>query len=280
MTEHDAEALFARASDLDAAGDERAAVPLYRDALAAGLSGESRVQAVIQLASSLRVLGDASGAIALLRTVPDDDPLAAAARAFLALSLFDDEKPAAALRTALEALTPTLPAYRRSLDAYAAELAAPARVRAIAVGLVVEDGWILAEEYAPNGRHEGFLRAPGGGIEFGESAATALRREFAEELDATVDAAQLLGVTENIFAAHGKRGHEIVHVFSVRSRDLSALPRGDRLPVRDSDTSAGWYRLDDLDRGVRTFHPPGALDLLQRPAPDLLQRPGGAATPL
>jgi len=265
VTDRDAEALFARACDLDAAGDERAAVPLYRDALAAGLSGDSRVQAVIQLASSLRVLGDASGAIALLRAVPDDDPLAAAARAFLALALFDDDKPAAALRTALEALTPTLPAYRRSLDAYAAELAAPARVRAIAVGLVVEDGWVLAEEYAPNGRHGGFLRAPGGGIEFGEPAVAALRREFVEELDADVDDARLLGVTENIFDAHGKRGHEIVHVFSVRSRDLSSLARSDRLPVRDSDTSVGWYRLDDVRQGERTFHPAGAVDLLQRP---------------
>jgi 8-oxo-dGTP pyrophosphatase MutT (NUDIX family) len=262
VSERDADALFARAGDFDAAGDERAAVPLYREALAAGLSGESRVRAVIQLASSLRVLGDASGAIALLRTVPAGDPLAPAARAFLALALFDDEKPAAALQTALEALTPTLPAYRRSLDAYAAELAAPDRVRAIAVGLVVDDGWILGEEYPPTGRHGGFLRAPGGGIEFGESAVAALRREFAEELDAEVDEAHPLGVTENIFDAQGKRGHEIVHVFAVRSRALAALPRADRLDVRDSDTTVGWYRLADIRRGDLTFHPPGAVDLL------------------
>jgi len=262
VTGTDPLSLFARAGDLDAAGDELAAVPLYRAALEAGLSGPERTQAIIQLASSLRVLGDPSGAIALLRTVPDDDPLASAAHAFLSLALFDDGKPAAALRTALDALVPTLPTYRVSLRAYAAEIAASDRVRAIVVGLVVHDGWILAEEYRANGRHDGFLRAPGGGIEFGESAADALRREFAEELDAVVDEAVLLGVTENVFDAHGKRGHEIVHVFSVRPASLLAIPRGERRDVLDSDTTVGWYRLDDLATGAPVFYPPGALDLL------------------
>lgn len=262
MTDESASELFARAGELDAAGDERGAIPLYRAALAGGLAAPERTQAVIQLASSLRVDGDASGAIALLRSVPDDDPLAPAARAFLALALHDDGKPAEALRIALHTLIPALPLYRRSLTAYADDLTGSDRVRAIAVGLVVEDGWILGEEYVPNGRHDGFLRAPGGGIEFGETAAAAIRREFAEELEADVDDAELLGVTESIFDAHGKRGHEIVYVFAVRSSALRRLGRTQRRAVLDSDTTVGWYPLEDVRSGAVTFHPRGAIDLL------------------
>ncbi len=254
--------LFDSASQRDAAGDERGAIPLYRAALDRGLEEPERTRAIIQLASSLRVVGDPSGAIALLQDLRGEDPLSRAAQAFLSLALFDDGKPAAALRTAVGALLPTLSDYRASLSAYTEQLGAPHRVRAIVVGLVVVDGWLLAEEYAANGRHDGFLRAPGGGIEFGESVHTALRREFAEELDADVREARLLGVTENVFDAHGARGHEIVHVFSVDSERLAAMPRDAHEPVRDSDTTVGWYRLEAVRSGKHVFYPPGALDLL------------------
>ncbi|WP_415096102.1 NUDIX domain-containing protein [Micropruina sp.] len=56
------------------------------------------------------------------------------------------------------------------------------RIRNIAVGLVVRDGRVLAEEHAVVPGHHRFARAIGGGIEFGERAEQALRREFREEL--------------------------------------------------------------------------------------------------
>lgn len=256
----DPAAVFERASLHDYLGEEEAAIPVYRAALDLGLEEPLRTRAVIQLASSLRNVGDASGAMALLRGVDAEHELAAAARAFLALALFDDGKPAAALRTALTALAPTLPAYARAVSAYAAELVAAPRVRSIAVGLLVADDHVLAEEYI--GRDgEAFLRAPGGGIEFGESAEAALHREFLEELGAQLDDARLLGVTENIFDGHGKRGHEIVHVFSIRSSRLEALPRSARLPVLDGDTSVGWFPLERIHDGRIDFYPPGVLDL-------------------
>ncbi len=256
----DPEALFERASLHDFLGEEESAIPLYRDALAAGLAAPQRSQAVIQLASSLRNVGDPSGAIAVLREVADDDELAPAARAFLALALFDDGKPAAALRTALATLAPLLPAYGRSVTAYADELVSPPRVRSIVVGLLVVDGYVLGEEYRGDDGTR-FLRAPGGGIEFGESAVAALHREFREELGATIDEARLLGVTENVFDGHGKRGHEVVHVFAVRSGDLEALPREGRLPVLDGHTTVGWFPLDAVAAGAPPFYPPGVLDL-------------------
>lgn len=258
----DAGALFERASLHDFLGEEADAIPVYRAALEGGLAGETRAQALIQLASSLRNVGDASGAIALLRELPEEDALHDAAQAFLALALHSDGKPAEALRTALHALTPHLTAYPRAVRAYADELVGAERVRPIVVGLLVVEGRILLEAYPANGRHDGFLRAPGGGIEFGETADAAIRREFAEELTATLDGTELLAITENIFDSAGRRGHEIVYVYAVRSATLAALGDGHRLPVLDSDTSVGWYEIEALRGGTQPVYPVGVLDLL------------------
>ncbi len=260
--------VYERASLHDYLGEEAAAIPLYRAALDAGLSGERRSSCVIQLASSLRNVGDASGALALLRRFPADDPLADAARAFEALALFSDHKPAPALRTALRTLAPHLPAYRRSIDAYAQELVAPARIRAISVAVVVRDGHVLAEEYPGRAGEAAFLRAPGGGIEFGETAEAAMRRELREALGAETAGMRLLAVTENIFDDGRKRGHEIAHVFAVRSPELDALALDQRQGVLDADTTVGWYRVDELRSGATAFYPTGILDLVVAAAAD------------
>ena len=261
----DARAGYERASLHDALGEEDAAIALYRRALDAGLDAPHRTQATIQLASSLRNVGRPSAAIAALHGIPDDDPLAASAHAFLALALHADEKPTAALRLALRTLAPKLPRYQRAVDAYAGELTTLDRVRAIAVGLVVRDGRVLLESYPANERHGEFLRAPGGGIEFGETAAAAIAREFAEELDADLADAELVAVTENIFESPTGRGHEIVHVFRVASAALAALSVHERLPVRDSHTTVGWYDIAALreEQAQRPVYPVGVLDLLR-----------------
>mgnify|MGYP001964460840 CR=1 FL=1 len=72
-------------------------------------------------------------------------------------------------------------------------------IRNIAVGLPVKDGHLLALEGHDSSRRLDFLRAIGGGIEFGETAGDALRREFMEELGVTLEDAEPLGVFENIF---------------------------------------------------------------------------------
>jgi ADP-ribose pyrophosphatase YjhB (NUDIX family) len=253
--------LFERASLHDFLGEEAEAIPLYRASLDAGLSGERRTQGVIQLASSLRNIGDHSAAMALLGGIRSDDPLTDAARAFLSLALYDDSKPAPALRTALHALAPHLPRYGGTIDAYAEELVAPRRIRVIAVALIVRDGHVLAEEYRESAHHALFLRAPGGGIEFGETAAHAIRRELAEELGVEVEEATLLTVSENLYRLPHRQGHEVVYVFAVRSAALAALALDARLPVLDSDTSVGWYRLDALQAGNPPLYPAGILEL-------------------
>jgi Tetratrico peptide repeat len=79
--------LFERAASLDSTGHADLAVPLYRQALQQGLTGERRRRAVIQLASSLRNLGQPEESITLLTRELDAgaDHLDDAVRAFLAL---------------------------------------------------------------------------------------------------------------------------------------------------------------------------------------------------
>jgi len=120
--------LFERASAQDSTGHPEIAVPLYRAALAAGLTGLRRRRATIQMASSLRNLGDAESAAALLAAELDapSDELDGAVRAFLALALVDLGREREAVAVSLTALSQYLPRYNRSLARYAVQLTAAA----------------------------------------------------------------------------------------------------------------------------------------------------------
>jgi tetratricopeptide (TPR) repeat protein len=122
--EGDPEALYEWASVHDFLGFEPDAIPLYRQALQAGLDGARRSQAIIQLASSLRNVGDAAAAVGLLDGIRDDPTTGDAAGAFLALALHDLGRYDDALRVALDALARTLPLYGKAVERYAEHLGA------------------------------------------------------------------------------------------------------------------------------------------------------------
>ena len=115
---------FELASAFDSTGHSDRAVPLYREALALGLTGIRRRRAVIQLASSLRNVGRAPESATLLASERDrgSDELDDAVSAFLALALADTGREREAVSVALQALAPHLPRYQRSLGNYAREL--------------------------------------------------------------------------------------------------------------------------------------------------------------
>lgn len=137
-------------------------------------------------------------------------------------------------------------------------------IRNIAVGLPVKDGHVLLSESFDAVRRLAFFRAVGGGIEFGERADQALRREFREELDVELTEAELLGVVENVFEFEGRPGHEYVHVFAVRSDDLDAVPLDAELVVLDEGSAVRWIPLDT----TAAVFPDGVLRMLHRDRPD------------
>lgn len=99
---------------------------LYRRALALGLDEEHRPQCVIQMASSLRNLGEYDDALAVIRAEEElsaDGPYRDAIACVNALILASAGRPAQGLSVALLALVPHLPRYHRSMTAYAREIA-------------------------------------------------------------------------------------------------------------------------------------------------------------
>lgn len=123
----DGSAHFELGGALDSAGHEAEAAAEYERALAAGLDEERRARLTIQYASTLRNLGRSDDAVALLSGAAPHPSIGAAREVFLALALHSAGRADEALRTALEALVPTLPRYQRSVAAYAAALTEPSR---------------------------------------------------------------------------------------------------------------------------------------------------------
>ena len=116
--------LFELGCSNDSTGHSVLAVPMYRAALAGGLVGLRRRRATIQLASSLRNIGEPEEAAALLASeaLQPEDELSSAVSAFRALALSDLGQEREALGHALMALSKHLPRYNASLARYAAQL--------------------------------------------------------------------------------------------------------------------------------------------------------------
>ena len=117
----DAVELYELGGEHDSAGREAEAIPLYEQALAAGLSGEQRARCLLQLGSSLRNVGRFDDAVALLQDARREFPAFRPLRGFLALALHSAGRDRDALRELLEALADE-GEYERALRAYAAEL--------------------------------------------------------------------------------------------------------------------------------------------------------------
>ncbi len=119
--------LFERAAAWDSTGRSDLAVPLYRQALDAGLAGERRRRAVVQMASSLRNLGRSQESVMLLteELAAGSDHLDDAVKTVLALALTDVGREREAVSVAVEALAAHLPRYQRSMANYARLLMQP-----------------------------------------------------------------------------------------------------------------------------------------------------------
>ena len=123
----DARIAYEYAGTHDSAGDEDAAVPLYEEALAAGLREPHRHRAQVQLASSLRDLGRLDEAVAVINDVAARHPDSLGVAAFRALVHHDAGGSTRALSELLTAVAststdPDVVRYRRALTAYAAAL--------------------------------------------------------------------------------------------------------------------------------------------------------------
>lgn len=137
------------------------------------------------------------------------------------------------------------------------------RIRAVALAVVWRGKELLLGKAFDHVKGESFTRAPGGGIEFGEPAADAIRREMHEEFGLTFVEPRLLGVLENIFVHEGEPGHEVVFLFQGRFAEgwayEAAVIHGQE---GEEAFEAEWIRpADILTRGWKLY-PDGFPELL------------------
>ena len=136
-------------------------------------------------------------------------------------------------------------------------------IRPVAVAVPRRGDDLLVFEYHDSAKGETFYRPLGGGIDFGEMAEAAVRRELREELDVELLDVRLLGVLENIFHAFGRDGHELVFVFECRLADRSVYERDAVGEILDDvGTKVMWRSLSSFT-GDRPLYPAGLADLLR-----------------
>ena len=110
-------------------------------------------------------------------------------------------------------------------------------------------------------KKEEFYRLLGGGIEFGETAEEALRREIKEEIGAGIKNIRLLDIKENIYTFEGEAGHEIVFVFEAEFKDKEFYNKNNlEIKDRKKGRKAVWVEIEELKR--KKFYPEGIIDLI------------------
>jgi ADP-ribose pyrophosphatase YjhB (NUDIX family) len=125
------------------------------------------------------------------------------------------------------------------------------------------DKVLLSEGYDP-GKRERYLIPIGGGVNFGETAKDAARRETLEEIGAEADSFELLGIFENLFVFDGKQGHEIVYVYDARFVN-SVVYEATELQGTESNGSrfiASWFSREQLASSQLPVYPDGIERLL------------------
>lgn len=128
------------------------------------------------------------------------------------------------------------------------------------------DEAILVSELTNPETGETFYRPPGGGIEFGESSAEAVVREFREEMGLAVTPRGYLGTVENRFEFDGRAAHELAVVHEVAFDDASVYDRAviDGVDAGGTVTyEATWEPLDQLVAGDQPLYPEGIERVLR-----------------
>ena len=141
----------------------------------------------------------------------------------------------------------------------------PNTIRGKVIGIAKQNNHILVCEVLND---EGILKGwvpLGGGIEFGETAQHALKREIQEEIGSTIQVIGHPSVFENIFDHHGTKGHEIIFAFPITldRKEIYSRRRFQISEHRGSTHWVEWVPIERFQRQEALLFPNGILERLQ-----------------
>lgn len=117
------------------------------------------------------------------------------------------------------------------------------RPRTLAIALIKNSkGELLLHKGYDKKKDQYFYRPMGGGVDFGETAAAALAREFEEEIGKEIIVGCLVEVVENLFNFEGKTGHEVVFLYEAEfksPRDLVELEQKEEIDIVEKGRVVG-----------------------------------------
>ncbi len=128
-------------------------------------------------------------------------------------------------------------------------------MRPVAFCLLEHDNRLLLQEFWHEHENYTFYRPPGGGIEHGERAAEAMRRELREELDARVSEPEFITVLENIFDYGGVTKHEIVFLYRATMLDARVTTATEVILTDEIPHRAVWVPLQQLQADDFILYP-------------------------
>ncbi|MBD2860808.1 MAG: hypothetical protein K0Q94_2478 [Paenibacillus sp.] len=113
---------------------------------------------------------------------------------------------------------------------------------------------------------ESFYRFAGGTVEYGETAAEAIIREFMEEYDLEVRVGPLMAINEHFFQYYGKEHHQVtlIHLCELEQTDEIPEPLWHK---EHSSVKLVWRTLGQLKR--RPVYPEGIFAQLEKNQPGM-----------
>lgn len=138
------------------------------------------------------------------------------------------------------------------------------RIRPLALAIIRRDDLVFVNKSTDPATGETFYRPLGGRIEFGETGAEAVAREFMEEIGAALANIRYLRTFENIFTYAGRPGHEIVLMFEADFEDRSFYKKQEVTSELDKDEPihACWLNIEFFVTGKAPLYPDGLLESL------------------
>lgn len=137
-------------------------------------------------------------------------------------------------------------------------------VRVKATAYVVSKDKVFLGFSSTSDTKDGFYTAIGGGIEFGETGAETVVREYDEETELRLVDPKYKGVIENVFDWEGKPNHEIILVYEADFDDEDIYKQKQFIRYDDFDREkvARWVSMSEIRENKITILPEKLRDII------------------